>query len=151
MKKTVTFILLVFSAVSYSAPPILADQKMGKNLDNLSANQHDRNLANNPFGWHGSQHLQDSISKRNNPITQYGGQYLQDSTNKRNSPVRYNAVIVKLGNPFVGKGRIYLQDSINKRNNPGGKYYERVKILNNDSSNVTNPHREMVVVPLYSW
>ncbi len=155
MKKTVTFILLVFSAVSYTAPPILANQKMGKNLDNLSANQHDRNLANNPFGWLGTQHLQDhlqdSISKRNNPITQYGNQYLQDSINKRNNPVRYNAVIVKFGNPFVGQGKVYLQDSINKRNNPGGKYYERVKILNNDIGNVTNPHREMVVVPLYSW
>lgn len=151
MKKITTVILIVFSAVSYSAPPILIDQKTGKNLDKLSANQYDQNSVNNPFGWHESQHLQDSINRRNNPITRYGGQYLQDSTNKRNSPVRYNAVIVKLGNPFVGKGKVYLQDSINKRNNPGGKYYERVKILNNDSSNVTNPHREMVVVPLYSW
>jgi len=151
MKMITTVILLVFSAVAHSAPPVLADQKTGKYLDNLSANQHEQNSVNNPFGKQRSQHLQDSMNRRNNQIARHGNQYLQDSMNKRNSPVRYNAVIVKLGNPFVGKGRIYLQDSINKRNNPGGKYYERIKQDNINDSNVTDRHRTAVVIPLYTW
>jgi len=151
MKKTLAFVFLVFSAVSHSAPPILVDLETGKYLDNTNANQYDQNSVSNPFGQHRSQHLQDSMNKRNNQIARHGNQYLQDSMNKRNSPVRYNAVIVKLGNPFVGKGRIYLQDSMNKRNNPGGKYYERIKQDNIDDSNVTDRHRTVVVIPLYSW
>ena len=146
MKKLLLILILVFSAVAHSAPPILVDLETGKYLDNTSANQYDQNSVNNPFGQRGSQHLQDSMNKRNNPIARHGNQYLQDSINKRNSPVRYNAVIVKLGNPFVGKGRLYLQDSMNKRNNPGGKYYESVKLDNtgSDGSDVTNPHRTVV-------
>ncbi|MEE8254533.1 MAG: hypothetical protein V3S58_02875 [Nitrosomonadaceae bacterium] len=150
MKKITTVILLVFSALAHSAPPILVDQETGKYLDNLSANQHDQNSVNSPFGQHGNWHLQDSVNKRNNPIARHGDQYLQDSINKRNTPARYNAVIVKLGNPLVGQGRLYLQDSTNKRNNPSGKYYAPVK-LDNTVSNVTNPHRTVVTVPLYSW
>ena len=151
MKKITTVILLVFSAAAHSAPPILVDLETGKYLDNTSANQHDQNSVSNPFGQQEGQHLQDSMNRRNNQIARHGNLYLQDSMNKRNSPVRYNAVIVKLGNPFVGKGRIYLQDSINKRNNPGGKYYERIKQDNIDDSNMTGPHRTVVVIPLYSW
>jgi len=151
MKKLLLNLILVFSTVAHSVPPIPVDQKSGKHLDKLSANQHDQNSVNNPFGQHRSQHLKDSMNRRNNQIARHGNQYLQDSMNKRNSPVRYNAVIVKLGNPFVGKGRIYLQDSMNKRNNPGGKYYERIKQDNIDDSNVTNRHRTAVVIPLYSW
>ena len=87
---------------------------------------------------------------RNYSITQHGNRHLQDSMNKRNNPVRYDAVIVKVGNPFVGQRKMYLQDSTNKRNNPGGKYYAPVR-LDNTASNVTNPHRIVVKVPLYSW
>ncbi len=150
-KKLLLTLILVFSAVVHSAPPILVDLETGKYLDKLSANQHDQNSVNNPFGQHRSQHLQDSMNRRNSPIARHGNQYIQDSMNRRNSPVRYNAVIVKLGNPFVGKGKLYLQDSINKRNNPGGKYYERIKQDKIDDSNVTDRHWTAVVIPLYSW
>ena len=150
MKKTLAMVFLIVSAVVYSAQPILVDQNTGKYLENLGTNQHSQNSVNNPFGPHGNQHLQDSISMRNYSITRHGNLHLQDSMNKRNNPVRYNAVIVKVGNPLVGQGKMYLQDSTNKRNNPGGKYYVPVK-LNNTGSNVTNPHRTVVKVPLYSW
>jgi len=149
-KNTFVMVFLIVSAVVYSAQPILVDKNTGKYLENLGANQHSQNSVNNPFGPHGNQHLQDSINKRNNSIGWHGNQHLQDSMNKRNNPVRYNAVIVKVGNPFVGQGKMYLQDSTNKRNNPGGKYYAPVK-LDNTASNVTNPHRTVVKVPLYSW
>ena len=150
MKKTLAMIFLIVSAVVYSAQPILVDQNTGKYLENLGANQHSHNSVNNPFGPHGNQHLQDSISMRNYSITQHGNRHLQDSMNKRNNPVRNDAVIVKVGNPFVGQRKMYLQDSTNKRNNPGGKYYVPVR-LDNTASNVTSPHRTVVKVPLYSW
>jgi hypothetical protein len=38
MKKIVTLISLLFSAVAHSAPPILVDPQSGKYLGNLNAN-----------------------------------------------------------------------------------------------------------------
>ena len=74
-------------------------------------------------------------------------QYSQDSINHRNSP-RWDALVVNLNDP--SRKVMYLQDSRNKRNNPGGKYYESVK-PGNPASNVTDPQRTIVTIPIKQW
>ncbi len=76
--KTILALLLVFSAVVHSAPPILVDPQTGKYLGNLSANPYDLNSTSNPYGRYGSEYSQDSI---NNPYGQYGSEYSNDSPN----------------------------------------------------------------------
>jgi len=78
MKKIATFILLVFSAVAHSAPPILVDPQTGKYLGNLSNNPYDQNSVSNPYGEYGSPYSQDSI---NNPVGEYGSPYSDKSIN----------------------------------------------------------------------
>jgi hypothetical protein len=78
MKKIATVILLVFSAVAHSAPPILVDPQTGKYLGNLSNNPHDPNSVSNPDGEYGSPYSQDSI---NNPVGEYGSPYSDKSIN----------------------------------------------------------------------
>ena len=78
MKKIATVILLVFSAVAHSAPPILVDPQTGKYLGNLSNNPNDPNSVSNPDGEYGSPYSQDSI---NNPVGEYGSPYSDKSIN----------------------------------------------------------------------
>lgn len=143
MKKTFAIVFLVFSAVIYSAPPIIVDQSTGEYLVNLGA----QNSINNP-ALHKVEYKRDSMNSRNNPMAHHGNNYVQDSMNKRNNPVRYDRVIV---NPFVGHKRVYLQDSMNKRNNPGGKYYVPQEVNNPASSNVTEPHLTPVMIQVKEW
>jgi len=70
--------LLVFSAVAHSAPPILVDPQTGKYLGNLSNNPYDQNSVSNPYGEYGSPYSQDSI---NNPVEEYGSPYSDKSIN----------------------------------------------------------------------
>ncbi len=78
MKKIATVILLVFSAVAYSGPPILVDPQTGKYLGTLSANPYDQDSVSNPTGQYGSPYSQDSI---NNPVGEYGSPYSDKSIN----------------------------------------------------------------------
>ena len=78
MKKIATVILLVFSAVAHSAPPILVDPQTGKYLGNLSNNRYDQNSVSNPYGEYGSPYSQESI---NNPVGEYGSPYSDKSIN----------------------------------------------------------------------
>ena len=78
MKKIATVMLLVFSAVTHSAPPILVDPQTGKYLGNLSNNPYDQNSVSNPYGEYGSPYSQDSI---NNPVGEYGSPYSDKSIN----------------------------------------------------------------------
>jgi len=55
-----------------------------------------------------------------------------------------------VNNPSVQHGNQHLQGSVIKRNNPGGKSHERGK-RDKSVSNVTDPHKEIVGVPLFSW
>ncbi len=142
MKKTVAFVFLVFSAVIYSAPPIIVDQRTGEFLESLGAQD-----SSNHSAQYKVKHIQDSTNARNNPMAHHGNYYVQDSMNKRNNP-RYDRVIV---NPFVGQKKVYLQDSMNKRNNPGGKYYIPQEIDNTSGSNVTAPHETAMTIQIKDW
>ena len=55
-----------------------------------------------------------------------------------------------VNNPSVQHGNQHLQGSVIKRNNPGGKSHERGK-RDKSVSNVTDPHKEIVGAPLFSW
>jgi hypothetical protein len=138
---------LIISAVVHSEAPSKVDGQTERYLDNLGASQHGQTSVSYHFEQHGSQYSKDSMNQRNNPIGQHGSQYSKDSMNQRNSS-RWDAVVVNLRD--ASGQRVYLQDSMNKRNNPGGKYYESVK-LDNSASNVTNPHRTVVTIPIKEW
>jgi hypothetical protein len=56
-----------------------------------------------------------------------------------------------VNNPSGKHGNQHLKDSALKRNSPGGEYHERRSKRNNSGSNVTDPHRGIVEVPLLSW
>ena len=74
----VVLILLFYSAVANTSPPILVDQQTGKYLGNLSSNPYDPNSTSNPYGQYGSKYSPDSI---NNSYGQYGSEYSNDSPN----------------------------------------------------------------------
>ena len=75
----VVLILLFYSAVANTAPPILVDQQTGKYLGNLSSNPYDSKSTSNSYGQYGSKYSPDSI---NNSYGQYGSEYSNDSPNK---------------------------------------------------------------------
>jgi hypothetical protein len=119
---------LIISAVVHSEAPIKVDEQTGSYLESLGASQHRQTSVKYHFEQHGSQ-------------------YSKDSMNHRNSP-RYDALVVNINDS--SRKVMYLQDSRNKRNNPGGKYYESVK-PGNPASNVTSPHRTVVMIPINQW
>ncbi len=53
-------------------------------------------------------------------------------------------------NPSGQNGNQHLKDSVIKRN-PGGEYHEQRGKRDKNGSNATDPHREIVTVPLLSW
>ena len=75
----VVLILLFYSAVANTAPPILVDQQTGKYLGNFSSNPYDSKSTSNSYGQYGSKYSPDSI---NNSYGQYGSEYSNDSPNK---------------------------------------------------------------------
>ena len=74
----VVLILLFYSAVANTAPPILVDQQTGKYLGNLSSNPYDSKSTSNSYGQYGSKYSPDCI---NNSYGQYGSEYSNDSPN----------------------------------------------------------------------
>jgi len=88
MKKITMLIFLFIATAVSAAPPILIDQKTGKYLGNLSANQDDPDSVSNPHGRYGSKDSADSI---NNPDGKYGNSQSNDSPN---NPYATNAPIV---------------------------------------------------------
>ena len=88
MRKIAMLISLFIATAASASPPILIDQKTGRYLGNLSANQNDPDSVSNPHGRYGSKDSEDSI---NNPDGKYGNSKSNDSLN---NPYATNAPIV---------------------------------------------------------
>ena len=88
MRKVAMLIFLFIATAVSASPPILIDQKTGRYLGNLNANQSDPDSVSNPGGRYGSKDSEDSI---NNPNGKYGNSKSNDSLN---NPYATNTPIV---------------------------------------------------------
>ncbi len=56
-----------------------------------------------------------------------------------------------VNNPSGQNGNQHFKDSVIRRNSTGGEHHGRWSKRDKSDSNATDPHREMVTVPLLSW
>ncbi len=56
-----------------------------------------------------------------------------------------------VNNPSGQNGNQHFKDSVIRRNSIGGEHHGRWSKRDKSDSNATDPHREIVTVPLLSW